>query len=310
MRTGQTNVAVAANFTGPAKSLNLTKSNDVLKANAFAKLSIANPTAAPYGAAAIEAIKGLAVYDTLSTKIVQGNSTARAFQFIETGNAELGFVALSQLPAVTDGSRWMVPQNLYKPTRQDAVLLKKGADADASKAFVGFLKSPESRAVIEEFGYVLEYRSVQPLPSDIRQPVRLTVELAAITTIALLLIATPLALYIGYAVAGMVEGRRRSDRIAADRAAAAGGAGLLSALAARPERTRRRTRDPLGRAHACFHVRRIDHRVDHLHALCRAAHSQLIQSDGRAATRSRGDAARLAGASVLDHRPASRSPGL
>jgi molybdate transport system substrate-binding protein len=139
-----------------SKSLDLAKGDDVLKANAFAKLSIANPTAAPYGVAAIETLKALGVFDATAPKIVQGNSIAQAFQFIDTGNAELGFVALSQLANVTSGSRWMVPQTLYKPIRQDAVLLKKGADDAASKAFVTFLKGPEARKIIEKFGYVLQ----------------------------------------------------------------------------------------------------------------------------------------------------------
>jgi len=139
-----------------SKSLDLAKGDEVLKANAFNKLSIANPTAAPYGVAAIETLKALNVHAAIEPKIVQGNSIAQAFQFIATGNAELGFVALSQLANVKDGSRWMVPQALYKPIRQDAVLLKKGVDDAASKAFVAFLRGPEARAIVEKYGYVLE----------------------------------------------------------------------------------------------------------------------------------------------------------
>lgn len=138
------------------KAVDATKGEDVLKAGSFAKLSIANPTGAPYGEAAIETMKALGVYDALQPKIVQGNSIAQAFQFVETGNAELGFVALSQLAKVKEGTRWLVPQNLYKPIRQDAVLLKKGENDEASKAFVAFLKTPEARAVIEKFGYALD----------------------------------------------------------------------------------------------------------------------------------------------------------
>jgi molybdate transport system substrate-binding protein len=139
-----------------SKSLDLTKGDDVLKANAFAKLSIANPKAAPYGAAAIEAMKSLGVYDAIEPKIVQGTSIAQAFQFVDTGNAELGFVALSQLNGVTAGSRWQPPQTLYTPIRQDAVLLKTGADDPTSKAFMAFLKTDEARAVILRYGYGLE----------------------------------------------------------------------------------------------------------------------------------------------------------
>jgi molybdate transport system substrate-binding protein len=98
----------------------------------------------------------LGVYDAIQPKIVQGNSIAQAFEFIDTGNAELGFVALSQLSGVAAGSRWLVPQNLYAPIRQDAALLKTGADDEASKAFLAFLKGPEARAIIERYGYSLE----------------------------------------------------------------------------------------------------------------------------------------------------------
>lgn len=130
------------------------KGEETLKANAFAKISIANPTAAPYGAAAIETLKALKLYDTLQPKIVQGNSIAQAFQFVDTGNAEVGFVALSQV-INAPGSRWLVPQELYTPIRQDAVLLKKGADSEAAKAFLTFLKGPEARAIIEKYGYAI-----------------------------------------------------------------------------------------------------------------------------------------------------------
>ena len=136
-----------------SKDANLVKGEATLKANAFTKLSIANPTAAPYGAAAIETLKALDLYDSVQPKIVQGNSIAQTFQFIDTGNAELGFVALAQLANSTGGTRWPVPDNLYTPIRQDAVLLKKGAGNEAATAFVAFLKSAEARAVIEKFGY-------------------------------------------------------------------------------------------------------------------------------------------------------------
>jgi molybdate transport system substrate-binding protein len=119
------------------------------------KLSIANPVSAPYGTAAVETMKALGVYDALQPKIVQGNSIAQAFQFVDTRNAEVGFVALSQLYGVTAGTRWEVPPTLYSPIRQDAVLLKTGADSEASKAFLDFLKGPEARAIIERFGYAL-----------------------------------------------------------------------------------------------------------------------------------------------------------
>jgi molybdate transport system substrate-binding protein len=126
---------------------------DTLKQGAFSKIAIANPTAAPYGAAAIETMKALNVYDALQPKIVQGNNIAQTFQFIDTGNAELGFVALSQVVDRSEGSRWLVSANLYAPIKQDAVLLKKGAGNEAAKAFLAFLKGPEAAAVEAKFGY-------------------------------------------------------------------------------------------------------------------------------------------------------------
>jgi molybdate transport system substrate-binding protein len=139
-----------------SRVVDVTKGDEALKAGAFSKLSIANPTSAPYGSAAVQTMKALGVYDALQPKIVQGNSIAQAFQLVDTKNAEVGFVALSQLYGVKDGTRWLVPQSLYTPIRQDAVLLNKGADDEASKAFLEFLKSGEARAVIERFGYALE----------------------------------------------------------------------------------------------------------------------------------------------------------
>ncbi len=139
-----------------SRGLDVTKGDEVLKANAFDKLSIADPAGAPYGAAAVETLKALKVYDAVAPKIVEGASIAQAFQFVDTGNAQLGFVALSQLAKVSAGTRWIVPQALYTPIRQDAVLLKSGADDAASKAFIALLKTPEARAIIAKYGYGLE----------------------------------------------------------------------------------------------------------------------------------------------------------
>lgn len=138
-----------------SKSPDLSLGVDTLKNGAFSTLSIANPSTAPYGAAAVETMKALGVYETLQAKIVQGNSVAQAFQFIDTGNAELGFVALSQIAGKPGGSRWVVPSELYTPIRQDAVLLKKGEANDAATSFFAFLKGPQARAIIEKFGYTV-----------------------------------------------------------------------------------------------------------------------------------------------------------
>ena len=142
-----------------SKDPNLVKGEETLRGTAFAKLSICNPAAAPYGAAAIETMKSLKLLDTLKPKFVEGANITQAFQFVATGNADLGFVALSQLTGNDSGSRWMVPQDLYPPIRQDAVLLKKGAGNDAAVAFMAFLKGPEASAIIMKYGYVLDLKS-------------------------------------------------------------------------------------------------------------------------------------------------------
>jgi molybdate transport system substrate-binding protein len=139
-----------------SRVVDVTDGEAALKTGKFQKLAIANPAAAPYGTAAVETMKALGVYDALKSKIVQGNSIAQTFQFVDTRNAEVGFVALSQLHGVAVGTRWEVPPNLYSPIRQDAVLLKTGANSEASRAFLAFLKGPEARAIIESFGYLLE----------------------------------------------------------------------------------------------------------------------------------------------------------
>jgi molybdate transport system substrate-binding protein len=140
-----------------SKTPGVVKGEETLKAASFAKLSICNPAAAPYGLAAVETMKSLKLYDTLQPKLVEGATITQAYQFVETGNAEVGFVALSQLTGSDAGSRWVVPQELYNPIRQDAVLLKSGNEA--ASAFIAFLKGPEARAIIEKYGYVLDGQS-------------------------------------------------------------------------------------------------------------------------------------------------------
>ena len=142
-----------------SKSADLVKGEETLATASFAKLAIANPAAAPYGAAAIETLKALKLYDPLQSKIVQGENISQTFQFVDTGNAELGFVALSQIAKVSSGSRWLVPQNLYSPILQDAVLLKKGAGNEAATAFIAFLRGPDARAIIEKYGYAVDGKS-------------------------------------------------------------------------------------------------------------------------------------------------------
>lgn len=125
----------------------------VLAANAFEHLSVADPKTAPYGAAGLEVIDKLGLADALAPKIVTGENISQALQFIESGNAELGFVALSQVIDRPASQVWRVPAEDYSPILQDAVLTKQGESNEAAKAFLAFLRSEEGRAIIESYGY-------------------------------------------------------------------------------------------------------------------------------------------------------------
>lgn len=131
----------------------LVRGPETLAEGRFDHLAVADPKSAPYGAAAVEAMTRLGVYDALGPRIVQGANIAQTQQFVATGNAEVGFVALSQVVKVEGGSRWEVPAELHAPILQDAVLLETGADNEAARAFVDFLRSPEALEVIRAYGY-------------------------------------------------------------------------------------------------------------------------------------------------------------
>lgn len=125
----------------------------VLSRPTLGHVAIANPVTAPYGAAAIETMEALGVYQSLEKHLVQGKSVSQAFQFVSTRNAPLGFVALSQIQQNDEGSRWIVPKEMHHLLRQDAVLLEHGRDNEAAKAFIEFLKGPEAVKMIEGLGY-------------------------------------------------------------------------------------------------------------------------------------------------------------
>ncbi|MNQ84067.1 Molybdate-binding periplasmic protein precursor [compost metagenome] len=130
----------------------------VLKDNHYRHLAIANPKAAPYGLAATQVLDKLNLTEATKAKLVEGQSITQAFQFVSTGNAELGFVALSQIykdGKVTGGSAWIVPAQLHDPIKQDAVILNKGKDNPAAKALVDYLKGPKAAAIIKSYGYEL-----------------------------------------------------------------------------------------------------------------------------------------------------------
>ena len=122
----------------------------------FRKLAIANPKVAPYGRAAIQVLRARGLEAALRTRLVVGESVAQALQFVVSGNAELGFVALSQLMVPrrsAAGSMWRVPQGLHEEIRQDAVLLRAGADSAAARALLEYLKTPAARSVMRAYGY-------------------------------------------------------------------------------------------------------------------------------------------------------------
>jgi molybdate transport system substrate-binding protein len=128
----------------------------VLAKGDFRHLSIANPKLAPYGAAAVEVLTAMKLIDLLQPKFVQAENIAQAFQFVATGNAELGFVALSQVfinGRITEGSAWIVPARLHQPIRQDAVILDRGKGKPATEAWLKYLKGDKAKVVIRSFGY-------------------------------------------------------------------------------------------------------------------------------------------------------------
>ena len=166
-------VAVATNFVGPLATIGKSftaATGHTLKVSSgatgkffvqiatgtYAHLAIANPKLAPYGRAGLEVLKARGLADAIVPKLVTGESIAQAHQFVATGNAELGFVALSQVapqgkPVI--GSYWLVPSALYGEIRQDAVLLKTGEKNPAAAALLVYLKSPAAKAVIRSYGY-------------------------------------------------------------------------------------------------------------------------------------------------------------
>ncbi len=122
------------------------------------RFAIANPKTAPYGMAAQQTLKAMGLWKQLQGRLVQGENIAQTLQFIASGAAEMGFVARSQLSEETrsKGYHWMVPQTLYNPIRQDAILLRRGADNPAARAFHAFLQADSARALISTLGYGLD----------------------------------------------------------------------------------------------------------------------------------------------------------
>lgn len=130
----------------------------VLKAADLGKVAFANPKTAPYGAAALQVLDKLGLKDALAPKLVQGESIGQTFNFVKTGNADVGFVAMSQVlegGQLKGGAMWVIPQTQYDAIRQDAVLLKRGANNEAAKELFKLLQSPNIKDLIRSYGYDL-----------------------------------------------------------------------------------------------------------------------------------------------------------
>ena len=128
----------------------------VLKTGDFKHLALANPKLAPYGLAAMQTMDKLGVSARLQPRFVQGENIAQTHQFVATGNAQLGFVALSQVMAdgkITSGSAWQVPADLHEPIRQDAALLMPGKGSAAAVALLSYLRGDKAKAIIRSHGY-------------------------------------------------------------------------------------------------------------------------------------------------------------
>jgi molybdate transport system substrate-binding protein len=131
----------------------------LLESGDFNKLSIANPKLAPYGEASVETLETLGLKTAIEPKLVMGENIAQTYQFVDTGNADIGFVALSQVMQdgeIVKGSGWIVPSEMHAPIRQDAVILESGKDNPAVTELFAYLKGEKAQAVIRDFGYETE----------------------------------------------------------------------------------------------------------------------------------------------------------
>jgi molybdate transport system substrate-binding protein len=121
------------------------------------KIAIANPEHAPYGRAAVAALRKAGIYEQVRVKLVYGENIAQAAQFVASGNAQAGILALSLAvsPPMRKGQRWEVPANMHPPIEQGAVILKNAKDKEGARAFVAFLKSAAGRKILESYGFTL-----------------------------------------------------------------------------------------------------------------------------------------------------------
>ena len=143
----------------------------ILGTGSFNKVALANPRLAPYGIAAVEVLTALDLKDTTQSKWVLGENISQTYQFVATGNADIGFVALSQIThkgQLTNGSAWIIPDTLYSPVQQDVVLLRRGENSDAARSLLDFVRSERAENIINAYGY----KTAQPPPSDLYRPTK------------------------------------------------------------------------------------------------------------------------------------------
>lgn len=131
---------------------------EVLKKGDFKHIALANPKAAPYGVAAEQTLEKLGLLEKLRPKFVMGENIGQTYQFVATGNAELGFVAHSYVVDpnhVNKGSYWLVPASYHLPLNQDVVVLKRAENNKVAQAFIDYVRSAEGKKIIEESGYTV-----------------------------------------------------------------------------------------------------------------------------------------------------------
>ncbi|WP_367065643.1 molybdate ABC transporter substrate-binding protein [Oryzisolibacter sp. LB2S] len=128
----------------------------VLNKSDWKHIAIANPKLAPYGVAAMQTLEKLGLTAQVQPRVVQGENIAQTYQFVASGNAPLGFVALSQVMEdgkLREGSAWMVPSTMHEAIRQDAIVLKPAQDNAAAAALMQYLRGDKARAIIRSYGY-------------------------------------------------------------------------------------------------------------------------------------------------------------
>lgn len=131
---------------------------EALKSADYKRISLANPSIAPYGVAALSVLRELKLGNSIENKLIKAENISQAYQYLATGAADIGFIALSQLKANKSelpGAHWLVAEDMHDPILQQAVLLKKAGNKLQAKSFLNYLKSSKAMAMIESFGYGL-----------------------------------------------------------------------------------------------------------------------------------------------------------